>query len=332
MEIVVYCPDRHLSYSGSTPETAGVGGGVTARIHLARALAGRGHDVTVVCNCPAPETVDGARFVPLDDGERLAADVVVLNSSGGALSLQPAAGLDIDAGALVLWVHGVSPIAGLERFAFDRVVVPSRFIAAEVARWGIGAPVDVVPNGFWRYLVPDVERDPFRLAYTSHPAKGLDTALAVLARLRRRDPRFTLHLYGGAALWGEEAAPIGGDGVTDHGLVSQPVLQAELGRAGFALHLQAIPEAWSISLSEAMAAGAIPVVSPVGALAERVVDGKTGIVVPGDHLAPGTADRAAAAIGRLASRPRRAERMRAAASSSPPDWGEVARRWLSLLA
>lgn len=327
--VLLYCPDRHLTYTGSTPESSGVGGGVTARIHLARALARRGHEVTVVANCPAEEVVDGARFLPLDAVQRLSADLVVLNSSGGALSLAPAADLRIDAGRLLLWLHGVSPIAALDRFRFDRVVVPSRFIAATVGGiWRLAAPVEVIPNGFHRYPVEaGIERDPFRLAYTSHPAKGLGAALTVLDLLRRTDPRYTLHLYGGAALWGQSSEPVAAAGVTDHGLVPQPLLQAGLHEAGFALHLQAIPEAFSISVSEAMASGAIPVVSPVGALAERIDDGRTGIVVAGDHTSPLTAAEAARRITRLAADPVSADEIRRRAAAEVLDWDDVARMW-----
>lgn len=329
---VFYCPDRHISYRGDTPETTGVGGGVTARIHLSRALARRGHEVTVVVNTPDRHEIDGAQFMPLDEVHSLGGDGVVLNSSGGALSLEPAAGLNIDAGRLVLWVHGVSPVSGLGRFDFEEVIVPSQFIARVLAgQWG-RAGARVIPNGFQRFPAGgQIERDLHRLAYTSHPAKGLEAALAVLERLRRRDGRFSLHIYGGAALWGQEASSIDAEGVVDHGMVSQIEIARGLQEAGFALHLQSIEEAYSISVSEAMAAGSIVVASPVGALAERIQSGRNGILVTGDHLARETADAAAEAIGRLIEKPRRAEKIRRRAMSNVVDWDGVAEMWERLL-
>lgn len=335
MKVVIYCPDRHIEYSGATPEEVGVGGGVTARIHLARALARRGNDVTVVANCPREETVDAARFLPLDAVARLEGDVVVLNTSGGALSLEPAGDLEITTGRLLLWVHGVSPLRGLDRFSFDGVVVPSDFIAGVVKEeWGYPPPlIRAIPNGFERYPVArDVERDPYRLVYTSHPEKGLSSALAVLHTLRHKDQRYHMHLYGGAGLWGQDPAPISEDGVTDHGLVSQPEIASELRKAGFALHLQAIPEAFSISVSEAMAAGAIVVASPVGALAERIGSGRNGILIKGDYRDDRTIRRAARGVAGLVAHRRRADRIRRAAITSVPDWDDVAGMWEHWLA
>jgi glycosyltransferase involved in cell wall biosynthesis len=329
---VIYCPDRHLTYRGDTPETTGVGGGVTARIHLSRAMARRGHDVEVVVNTPDTHEVDGARFIPLSEADSLTADIVVLNSSGGALSVEPASDLPIEGGRLILWVHGVSPIGGLGEFTFDEVIVPSQFVARVVGDgWGTGAAT-VIPNGFQRYSGDvHVKRDPYRLAYTSHPTKGLHATLAVLERLRRTDERFNLHLYGGAALWGEASSPIIADGVTDHGMVTQPEIARGLREASFALHLQSIEEAYSISVSEAMAAGAIVVASPVGALAERIQSGKNGILAPGDHQSAETADQAAEAILRLLRKPHRAEKIRRRAIEGVVDWDDVAAMWERLL-
>ena len=305
---------------------------MTARIHLARALARRGHQVQVVVNTPEHHEIDGARFMPLEEVSRIAGDVVVLNSSGGALSLGPAADLKIDVGRLLLWVHGVSPISGLEVFNFDEVVVPSQFIADVLTEQWLIPGATVVSNGFQRYTGGgDIKRDLYRLAYTSHPAKGLDAALAVLERLRSQDERFNLHLFGGAALWGQETSATEADGVVDHGMVSQPQIAHGLREAGFALHLQSIEEAFSISVSEAMAAGAIVVASPVGALAERVQSGSNGVLVPGDHLSPETADRAAEAILRLLDKPRRAKKIRRRAMESVVDWDDVAAMWERLV-
>jgi glycosyltransferase involved in cell wall biosynthesis len=330
MNVTIYCPDRHIEYSGTTPETVGVGGGVTARIHLARALARRGHEVTAIVNCRREEVVDGARFLPLDSVDRLDGDVVVVNTSGDKLSLEPAHTLSISSGRLVLWVHGVSAVAGLEGLSFDSVVVPSDFIAGVVQEeWGYSrSPVRVIPNGFVRYALDEVvERDPHRIAYTSHPQKGLATAIEVLEGLRERDARFHLHLYGGAALWGQEADRFVHEAVVDHGLVPQPTIAAELRRASFALHMQAIPEAFSISVSEAMAAGAIVVASPVGALRERIDDGRTGILVSGDHRDPRVVRDAVRRMLRLASHQRRAATIRKRAAALVVDWDEVAGLW-----
>lgn len=325
MRILLYCPDRHITYTGATPETAGVGGGITARIHLARALARRGHEATVLSNTPGDETVDGARFVALDSHEPFDVDVLVAMSSGGDLDLAPLADVSGETSKRIAWVHGVTRVRNIERFAWDGIVVPSRFVAGEVSGWGLGAEIWPIPNGFQRYPVSPVDRDPRLLVYTSHPSKGLDAALGVLDGLRRRDEHWHLRLYGGAGLWGQHSDPVERPGVEDRGMVSQPELAAALREAAFALHLQAIPEAYSISVSEAMAAGAIVVASPAGALAERIVHRKNGLLIPGPHDGATTIDRAVREILGLSQR--RMRRIRARASSEVLDWDAVAELW-----
>ena len=50
--VAIFCPDRHILYDGRTPDEVGVGGGITARVRMARALARRGHEVHMIVNCP----------------------------------------------------------------------------------------------------------------------------------------------------------------------------------------------------------------------------------------------------------------------------------------
>ena len=50
--VVIYCPDRHISYQAATPDKKGVGGGIVARIRLAQHLARQGHQVAVISNVP----------------------------------------------------------------------------------------------------------------------------------------------------------------------------------------------------------------------------------------------------------------------------------------
>jgi glycosyltransferase involved in cell wall biosynthesis len=108
-------------------------------------------------------------------------------------------------------------------------------------------------------------------------------------------------------------------------MVSQPDLAAGLFEAAFALHLQAIPEAYSISVSEAMAAGAIVVASPAGALADRIVHRRNGLLIAGHYEDPSTIANAVKAI--LGTSGRRMEKIRARAAAEVLDWDAVAELW-----
>src|SRR4030067_41981 len=85
--VIFYCPDRHIVYDGRTPVERGVGGGITQRVRMARALAQMGHHVTAVVNCPRREVIDGVQYVPLGATAELRADVPIANTSGGASDL-----------------------------------------------------------------------------------------------------------------------------------------------------------------------------------------------------------------------------------------------------
>ncbi len=201
--VALYCPDRHLVYDGRTPDEVGVGGGVTARVRMGRALARLGHAVTQVVNCPRRETIDGVEYLPLNEATRLQADVIVFNTSGGGLDLSPAVALEASARLRIVWVHGTQVPHGLDKLPHDTIYAVSNYVG-RIARREWGAPASqlfVTYNGYEEgaFAAGEAEaprRDPHQLIYFSHPSKGLETAREVLAILRRADPRFHLEVAG----------------------------------------------------------------------------------------------------------------------------------------
>jgi glycosyltransferase involved in cell wall biosynthesis len=306
LRVTLYCPDRHIAYDGRTPDERGVGGGITARVRMARALARAGHEVTQVVNCPGRECIDGVEYVPLREGRRIEADVLILNTSGGDLDLTPALGVDTHARLRIVWAHGTTRPAGLDRVSFDCLYAVSNFVASIAQReWALPlARIFVAYNGFEEGYFDgaerdDIPRDPFRLAYVSHPSKGLSAAKAVLRILRRANPRFHLVVFGGRGLWGDvEAVPIREEGVEYRGLIGQRDLATELERCAFSLNLQTRLEPFGMALLESLRAGCLVVASPVGAFREMVENGRNGFLIPGD---PGTEEVQAAAAEQVLS-------------------------------
>jgi glycosyltransferase involved in cell wall biosynthesis len=335
LRVVLYCPDRHLTYDGRTPDEVGIGGGVTARVRMARALARLGHSVTQVVNCPWHEMIDGVEYRPLDDAGRLEADVVVFNTSGGALDLTPALRLDLQARLRIVWVHGTQAPGGLDRLPYDAVYCVSNFLGQVVAdAWGVPSRrIFITYNGYEAAHFASAEaaapeRDPFQLIYFSHPSKGLETAMAVLRELRRAESRFHLEVVGGARLWGgTEAATFHAEGVRDRGLLGQRALVPLLLRSTYALQMQDREEPFGLSVVEAMRAGTFALVSPVGALPELVVDGDRGIVVGGDHRAAETRRAAAERILHFHAHPESGARIAANARAWALDTDTLARAW-----
>lgn len=132
MQITIYSPDRHFIYDGTTPDRSGVGGGLTARIRIAAALARRGHQVTVICNCPAENLYRGVRYLPLDAVRPIQCDALVMHSSGGGLDLTPILSIPVKARARVVAISGVDLPKGTEQIRPDAVYACSNFIRRQL--------------------------------------------------------------------------------------------------------------------------------------------------------------------------------------------------------
>ena len=310
-----------------------MGGGVTVRLRMAAALARLGHDVTVICNCKRAHEYCHVRYVPLDQARAIDADVLIVHSTAGT-SVGGLFDMAVAARMRILLVDGIPQPPASEQMHADWVYPCSNFIAGVIQEsWCLpGAEIFVSHHGIKR-LKPSLfsvfqRRDPFRLIYTSHPSKGLDSAVAVTRRLRALDSRFVLHCYGGDQLWGGVAVtPESEEGIQYHGLVGQNDLLRCYARSGFAPHLQSREEPFGICLAEAMGAGCIVVASPVGAFPELVKSDRNGVFIDGAHESEAARDLAAASILRLVRNPSERRLMSQRASSFPLDWDTVAKTW-----
>lgn len=183
-----------------------------------------------------------------------------------------------------------------------------------------------------------------------HPEKGLDLLLAACAHLVTTRPDlppwriqlvgpWTVPQGGGGeryrdALLSAHASPLG-DRLTFTG----PEFDAErLAQHYGAMDVFCYPsladqgETFGISVAEAMAAGAVPVVSGLVCFRELIRDGDTGLVF--DHRAPDASHRLADALARLLldSTLRRTIAARAQAHARRYDFTESARAVLTFLA
>lgn len=335
MKILIYCPDRHISYSGTTPDLIGVGGGITARVRMSRALARLGHQVIHVGNCPRREVINGVEYVPLEDYKGSSVEVAVITSSGGDYDLSPYQMLEVEAGITVLWVHGVDPPLGVHEISWDQVFAVSRFIRDRIVNhWGIApSKVEVTYNGYEpAQFEPskEIDRDPFQLIYSSHPSKGLQAAVELLEKLRRRDGRFHLEVFGGAELWGRsEELPSLPESVTFHGMVGQIELANHLQRSSFSIQLQTRQEPGALAIPDAQRAGAIVIASPVGVYPELIQDGSSGLLVAGDPLEAKVILTAAEKVEKLIKQIDHIEKIQKTSMAAAISTEQTAWRWQS---
>jgi glycosyltransferase involved in cell wall biosynthesis len=331
--ILIWCPDRHILYDGRSPDDLGVGGGITARIRVARALVRHGHRVQVWGHCRRRESLDGVEYVPLDQRPQPGAEVTVVTTSGGSFDLSQAGALDGRSRLTVVWLHGPQTPSGLEALVADSVYTVSNFVCEEIRKTWPSAPLFVAYNGFEAALFDDADdrhlpRDPHALVYASHPSKGLSTALEMLRRLRHRDRRFHLTVFGGESLWGEADLPREAvDGVEWRGRIGQRQLALELTKASYSLCLQSRQEPFGYVVTESMRAGCIPIASPVGAYPELIENEVNGFLVHADEPA-GEAEQGANLILELAEKPHLMAALRANARKVPWTSDLMALTWL----
>jgi glycosyltransferase involved in cell wall biosynthesis len=145
-----------------------------------------------------------------------------------------------------------------------------------------------------RLLLPPINRvepaarsegGPLKVAHLGNFArhKGADAILDAIARCAGQPVEF--HIFGRIdpeyqARLEAHAGPEGGSGVVLHGPFNGGAVPAALAECDIMLFLSTWPETYGITLSEAQAAGLVPIVTHIGAPAERVRDGENGFLVP----------------------------------------------------
>jgi glycosyltransferase involved in cell wall biosynthesis len=334
---VFYCPDKHIQYNLTTLDSVGVGGGVTARVRAAHALARRGHQVQLFVNCPEEGYLSGVEYLHFSSVKTIRPDIFIATTSGDGLDLSAISAKNISASLKILFIHGDPMPKGFDDRFFDFIYAPSNFIGQRVvSNWGIRSQkIFVTHHGVEESLYAQGSklnpgRDNYRMVYAGHPSKGLDSAVNILQILRSHDPRYSLHVFGGYQLWGQsKPLKIDEPGVTFHGLVGQQDLAIQMQKSGFCINLQSREEPFGMVVTEAMRAGCIVLASPVGAYPELVQNGSSGFLVSGDHTQMATCQAAAQVILETMQDASRMTRMRGKAVSTPITWDTVAQAWES---
>lgn len=263
-------------WNGATIYQEPLGGSESAVVYLARALARKGHTVTVVTH-GMPAVFDGVNYVTNEALGSLMSqrhDVIVSSRWLEILKYQ------WQVGARVFWSHDMPHVSGL--IPADRGVFLTEFHAQS---WGISEPnwVRIIGNGvdMSLFIGPDVERDPNKLVWTSNPDRGLPIATKIFQEIRQSWPDLELHVYGRSSVygWGPETEapylprPQHMENVFIHEALNKAALAIALREAWAWFYPTYWPETYCIAALEAQAAGTPCVSVPFGGLNETVQGG-----------------------------------------------------------
>ncbi len=298
--------DDGLAFDGAMAATTPLGGAESAVVALAEALAARGHAVSVHNRCAAPLHHKGVTWTPLAGAAAPACDLYIDNRSDRLLTWAPRARTRL------FWIHNQARFVAKPRYALrlarvrPRVVFVSQWQATTWPRWVPRGGQTVIPLGLAPEVlaaepVPETPPPP-RAVIVTHPRRNLETMLTLWCQaIQPKVPGATLTVYSGAATYqltgaaarAQEALQARADTWARHGItLADPLprreLVAALRRHRVLLYLAPEPETFSLAVAEAQALGLPAVVRPLGALAERVAPGESGLhVTDEDSFAEG---------------------------------------------
>jgi glycosyltransferase involved in cell wall biosynthesis len=288
-----------LKFTVQTPELQPLGGSESALCYLARALARRGHKVSLTANLPDGEggTIAGVRHFPIaaiKEAVFFAAekfDVIILcNAPAAAVPLKA---LSLYA-RLVFWAHVLPDQPSMQilaqgqgaqvREVIDHAVFVSAWQRGQAERaFGAFRSSEVIGNG----IAPAFETmfasaadllgcKQNRAAYTTTPYRGLSVLLRAFEgwdRGTKLDLYSSMRVYQAAD---DEYVPLfrraeQNPDIQCHGSVTQSELARQLRRSAFLFYPCIYPETYCITAAEALAAGMTVVTTRLGALEETTM-------------------------------------------------------------
>ena len=362
-------------FSGNTADKKPLGGSESALLYLSRELAGIGHKVVIYNNCGKEAGIfDGVvyrQFTTLADlvkhskSERYDMFISFRDLSAFLFPIKATkriwwghddfsnvwnySGIKKHLGAAFLKFAGVL----INRFC-DELFVVSKWLGdlcvekVGVKRGKIYETKNGVYLPYFRKPEPlESGRQPYRLVYTSVPARGLDILLEIFPEIKKRVPEATLHIYCGwdlgmlkdedkilaQSLYDKTDQP----GVIREGTKKHSELAKELQISSLMLYpSHPVPKAGffaetsCIAALEAQAAGCPVIAAKRGALPESILDGKTGILIEGDPYSDEFRAKFTDETVKLLKDPKRLASMRSDAErfiKNNYTWDIIAKEW-----
>ena len=354
MKVAIY--NNGIPFHGNSPVEGPLGGSESGIVYMSRELAALGFDVSVYCNCPAPGSYDGVRYIHyhrfFGDYKLCSWDVFI-----GFRSFEPFL-IGRVAPRTIFWTGDAfdqPAIANLGNPVLQEHI-DLHFCVSEWHRStfidAFGLPAEKVVatrNGFRADLVESIDKGNPRknwinTVYSSTPFRGLQGLLEMFPGIRDRVPEISLDVYSSMTVYGwaedNDRDAYGSiyslaeqEGVTMHGGVGQEVLLNTLARSGFLLYPNTFDETSCIAAIEAQACGAVVITSAKAGLNETVASPDTGICIPGDPQSVEYRRQFIGEVAGLAANPDRHQAMSETARRRAFDrysWRSIATEWQSV--
>jgi glycosyltransferase involved in cell wall biosynthesis len=315
----------------TNPDTKGIGGSETSHIEMSNRLSDRGHDVYSYGPTPFKEPTVNPHGVTW---ERCDNDPNIWRRNGiWVIYRDPQSIDDVQPGnpAWLICQDVDYPALTAERAAkFTRIVTlcETHAFYMRLRFPHLADRICVSSNGIKSELIADAlknppARNPKRLMYASSPDRGLVHLALIFSRAKEVISDLELHVYYGfnniekviqksayiQKNTNEIRRALDQPGIEWHGRTAQPELIQEWLKAGIWCHPSSFTETSCITCMDAQALGAIPITTPVWAIADNV---KHGVFIEGDPYTDNlTRARYTLELIRLATDEKRQEEIRA---------------------
>ncbi|MDE1900711.1 MAG: glycosyltransferase family 4 protein [Alphaproteobacteria bacterium] len=283
-------------FTVATPDAAPLGGSESAVCYLARALAARGHGVTLAANLPQDTagTVMGVAHVAPDALRApgffaaRAFDVIVLCNAPAAAAPVKAAAPDA---RILFWAHALPDQPSMQALhqpetkrAIDAAIFVSRWQQNEIeTAFGPSHQPYVIGNGIapvFENMFADADAlrraKQNRAAYTATPFRGLSVLVRAMDGF---DGDTNLDVFSSMGVYQGDDSDYAGlfaraaqnPAIACHGAVAQSALASALRHDAFLFYPCIYRETFCTSVAEAMAAGMQIVATDLGALRETTM-------------------------------------------------------------
>ncbi len=301
-DLVVFCGFTEEEWTPASVAKKGTGGSEEAIITLTEGLAKKGWNVTVYNNCGTDDSVhNNVTYKPyMAWNYRDKQDVTIIWRNPGMCKYE------INSGKVFVDMHDVIPPS---EFTEERLshITKIFFKSSWHRNLFPNVPEDkcvVLPNGInVDAFSQDVEREPKLLINTASPVRSLSALIRIMKKVRQEVPDAKLQwAYGWTTTdyglkgdekygpWKEEILRgMEEAGIESLGRLTFDEIAKLYAKANLYVYPTGFPEIDCISISKAMAAGAMPVTTDYGAIKEKSGFGEF-INYPDNHETPGQID------------------------------------------